>query len=417
MAKKALMTFLITLMSVCITSCSSQDNKEPSRQLSVDNVQHKEDVWDTLSKESLTAETDKSSGEQEENKLFGGGIGQLVIENPISEERFSIKNGTDIWYNNILYKGLYSNVEQIETPYSKNEFINAVIRLYVTNESPVYTESVVDPVASVSDNSIEADASELASVVTIDEQLQGNRQYLAIKEKYDKPAVWRLNLFNEDRKNLGSIVGCSSYVVLLGVEDTVHFDMNKAITKDIKEHEQQKESSLNSVVINQVSENSVDRGWEFNFYDVDTPKTKFRNLATVASNLESPYTNEELITYIVNSYKTDVSTVYCEQTIQDNEDDTLSFGEELLENFEEQYRVYRETYGKDVNWKISIFEYGGTNEMVLYGCDSYVIVTVDNSLDTIEEQETYDQTTETSETLEQPTEQVETTSVEMESEQ
>lgn len=404
-------------MSVCITSCSSQDNKEPSRQLSVDDVQHKEDVWDTLGKESLTAETDKSSGEQEENKLFGGGIGQLVIENPISEERFSIKNGTDIWYNNILYRGLYSNVEQIETPYSKNEFINAVIRLYVTNESPVYTELVNDPVASVSDNSIEADASELASVVTIDEQLQGNRQYLAIKEKYNKPANWRLNLFNEDRKNLGSIVGCGNYVVLLGVEDTVHFDMNKAITKDIKEHEQSQESSLNSVVINQVSENSVDRGWEFNFYDVDTPKTKFRNLATVASNIESPYTNEELITYIVNSYKTDVSTVYCEQTLQDSEDDTLSFGEELLENFEEQYRVYRETYGKDVNWKISIFEYGGTNEMVLYGCDSYVIVTVDNSLDNIEEQETSEQATEAYETLEQPTEQVETTSVEMESKQ
>lgn len=404
-------------MSVCITSCSSQDNKEPSRQLSVEDVQHKEDVWDTLGKENLTAETDKSSGEQEENKLFGGGIGQLVIENPISEERFSIKNGTDIWYNNILYKGLYSNVEQIETPYNKNEFINAVIRLYVTNESPVYTELVIDPVASVSNNSIEADASELASVVTIDEQLQGNRQYLAIKEKYNKPVIWRLNLFNEDRKNLGSIVGCGNYVVLLGVEDTVHFDMNKAITKDIKEHEQSQESSLNSVVINQVSENSVDRGWEFNFYDVDTPKTKFRNLATVASNLESPYTNEELITYIVNSYKTDVSTVYCEQTLQDSEDDTLSFGEELLENFEEQYRVYRETYGKDVNWKISIFEYGGTNEMVLYGCDSYVIVTVDNSLDTIEEQETSEQATETYETLEQPTEQVETTSVEMESEQ
>ena len=104
----------------------------------------------------------------------------------------------------------------------------------------------------------------------------------------------------------------------------------------------------------------------------------YKELYTIINSIQSPYSQEALINFIVKAYNIpNEATIFCElkQYIEMSEDGEVgetSPDEEFTGH--RQYDLLKEKYGVGVDWKITLYTYGGENEISIVGCSQYIFI-------------------------------------------
>ena len=148
-------------------------------------------------------------------------IGEIIIEDTDNTHDYTIE-GNNIIYNNIKYNNLYDIINNLDSPFDSNTFINFIIKNYsVPGESEVFCK-----VLKYNDTySDEADSVD----ISVDELFEGHLKYEQLKAKYNEPATWEINIYTYGGKNNITICGCSRYVFLLNLDSDLSIKMQDYI--------------------------------------------------------------------------------------------------------------------------------------------------------------------------------------------
>lgn len=174
-------------------------------------------IWNKNIQEKIqenTNEIDNMSIGQLEN------MGELRIEGNDDSVSYEVIGDTDITYNNIIYKNLYTNINNIDSKYDKNTLINFIIKNYNATSNVIYTTLNKESKLELSD---EAEIEE----ISLDEQLSENIKYKTLKEDYDEPVNWVITLMEADTNKDVMMFGCYSYIILANINGDVIIDMSE----------------------------------------------------------------------------------------------------------------------------------------------------------------------------------------------
>lgn len=217
---KKILTLSITGITLLLSGCQSNNSVNNSNTDMViapsfeidNNTVKKENVWE---QRTNTIEKDVRDPEVV--------VGELKIENSDNSVTWELVNDSDIVYNNITFKDLYSNIKHLDLPCDETTFINFIIKTYITKENTIFTsyvndnEYVYNPEVDGEDN----------VYITLDEGLQENDTYINLVNKYSNKVNWSLTVYNEEYTSVGVIYGCSDYILYNGGTDTKEIDMSK----------------------------------------------------------------------------------------------------------------------------------------------------------------------------------------------
>lgn len=228
MIKKYLFIFAISLLLVGCSKTETVikqiDYKAPTFELDSKSIR-KEDVSSTKD-----VEYSFQNGNTHDNIIYRASEIKLIGSDTSTNY---IIDGTDIVYNNIRFKELYSLVNEIEYPYETNNLLNFIIKTFnsygnteVTVE--LYRDNMEDVEVSVDGG----------APLTMHDSLSGYDGYIQISNKYNDVAVWNLSLYVGNKEHLASLYGCKSFILYNGT-DTLEVDMTKfdSIKEEVKTNE------------------------------------------------------------------------------------------------------------------------------------------------------------------------------------
>lgn len=168
--------------------------------------------------------TDEGLSNRPEDTEFG----EIELIGEDATTPWEIVNNTDIVYKGTTFHDLYTCVNSIELPYTKETFINFILKTYETSELDVWTECRNDNEETIDD------------IIKVSEVLEGTDGYIDLVNKYGQEVNWELKLFCTGGKNPGYIYGCSQYIMRRGSTDVAEVDMSTFV--DMTEAEEMLET-------------------------------------------------------------------------------------------------------------------------------------------------------------------------------
>ena len=156
-------------------------------------------------------------------------LAELELKGNDASEYYAIVNKEkDIQFGAVTYVGLNSAVESIRQPYSKQMFINFIVKTYAPTRNRVLVSFV---------NEEDPGTVPEGMSMTISDSLDSNWEgYNYILTKYGTRACWMMTLVEADTyERPAFLYGCKDYIVYAGSNGVIQIDMNKY--QDIKPFE------------------------------------------------------------------------------------------------------------------------------------------------------------------------------------
>lgn len=104
----------------------------------------------------------------------------------------------------------------------------------------------------------------------------------------------------------------------------------------------------------------------------------YENLYKNINSIGTPFDKNTLINFIIKTYNANESKVYSLVTfevtpnINAEENNDISFDELLSNN--EKYKELKLKYNENIQWELSIHTMGLKNQILMYGCDKYILL-------------------------------------------
>lgn len=209
---------IICALSIFLTGCGKEEKSE----YRVMKYFEKDSYTQKVSNRALLEDNEGSDKPDDEEDKHNSGYDETLSEIKLTGKdesiEYSIVEGTDVKYNNILYKNLYTNVYSLNTNYDKNTLINFIIKTYEAKSDLIYTVVYTD--------STEGEESDIQSI-TLDEMLSDCSKYEELKHKYGEKAYWMLQLIDSETRLEVEMYGATSYILVTADGVSEEIDMTK----------------------------------------------------------------------------------------------------------------------------------------------------------------------------------------------
>lgn len=243
---------IICTLSIFLAGCG----KEEKNEYRVMKYFEKDSYTQKVSNRALledNEESDKPDDKDKQNSGYDETLSEIKLTGKDESIEYSIVEGTDVKYNNTLYKNLYTNVYSLNTNYDKNTLINFIIKTYEAKSELIYTVVYTD--------STEGEESDIQSI-TLDEMLSDCSKYEELKHKYGEEAYWMLQLIDSETRLEVEMYGATSYILVTADGVSEEIDMTKydsgVINNETSEIEQNPEENTEPVEENTEPTNNIE---------------------------------------------------------------------------------------------------------------------------------------------------------------
>lgn len=122
--------------------------------------------------------------------------------------------------------------------------------------------------------------------------------------------------------------------------------------------------------------------YKVNGDDIEYNGVTYIGLNLYLDNLECKYTKDEMIKFIVSTYKTSTSKVniiYQNDNELDSNSNALRVHDSLIgfNNYDIVYNKYKE----EASWQLTLLDSNFSNKAILFGCKSYLIYNGDDDIE------------------------------------
>ena len=225
MTKYKTLSIIIASM-ICITACGSvaqQEYKYTKSRFSLDDGSvHKSTFYSNeVATYIQNNEADVVNNDTTQDNMAEVSINSIELED--TSDTY-VESGNDIIYLTKTFKDLNKAENDINHPYTKEQFINFIVK---TSNRVFEADTINTTYNSDEDQYDYGENSEEYenTAVTLDDELTGNATYEKLKAEYGEPATWNLSLSTD--KQFLQFVGSSKYIMLRGTSDDINIDMSE----------------------------------------------------------------------------------------------------------------------------------------------------------------------------------------------
>lgn len=208
------------LLCSCGTNNSGSANSSDNTEKRMIQTFERDNYTLKIGSDYVEVSSEQDTEEDETTKLSAHGydttLAEITLVGDDNSVAYEIVDGTDIKYNGILFKNLYTNINSIDTNYNRNTLINFIIKTYNANSSLIYTFLTKDE--------IDAEDSDVQST-TLDELIDYVPNYQIAKNNHGEAVTWMLTLTDSETRSEVQMYGCNSYIILTSDGNNTEVDM------------------------------------------------------------------------------------------------------------------------------------------------------------------------------------------------
>lgn len=226
--RKIIVAVVISTVAVSLVGCSNSDGISERAEYKANILEADENTVSASEERELNKADELERQQQYEiqsniNEVINDDIGvpdednngikdtaELEITGTVDPSKWE-DNGTDIFYNGKTFKDLSSELDKINTCFTKDELIAVILKS--AGDSELFTV--------MSEGTDEASETDLS----LDDRYDGDANYAELVTKYGEDVSW-LIVINKDDYPIATMTGSSKYVLLEGVLGNVVIDIS-----------------------------------------------------------------------------------------------------------------------------------------------------------------------------------------------
>ena len=220
MKTKIAVLVLITL-TCNLCACNNIANTQKNNITSI--VEFSDDKF-SIRKSEL--EYTKEESEEDNKESTNIEHSEIFIKGENEQAVYEVIDNKHIKYNGTMYNNLYTNVNSMETPCKKEQFINFIVKTY-TNK----TNSTINTVLTSDNSGLYEENEQFAGDSQGKTIAEGLREvwpkYNSIRNKYGTDVKYQLLLYQGANNNMATLYTCKEYIIYRGNSGDMVVDIDK----------------------------------------------------------------------------------------------------------------------------------------------------------------------------------------------